>query len=104
MQELLTEEVQHLTSGQVQQTLTTSAIEEQYGTRLASLEQQLEEQRQMLQKQLDTNVRLTTLVERLGDRIEVLEAMDEGIEGQEAFVPPAETSEIAAEGSTLPQP
>ena len=58
----------------------------------------------MFQKQLDTNVRLATLVERLGDRIEVLEAMDEGIEGQEAFVPPAETSEITAEGNTLPRP
>ena len=103
VQELLTEELQRLTSGKLQQTLTASAIEEQYGTRLASLEQRLEEQRQMLQKQLDTNVRLTTLVERLGDRIEVLEAMDEGIEGHEGLVPPEGTSEITAEGSTLPQ-
>ena len=58
----------------------------------------------MLQKQLDTNVRLTTLVERLGNRIEVLEAMDEGSEGQEAFVPPVEPSEITAEGNILPWP
>ena len=30
--------------------------------------------------------------------------MDEGIDGQEAFLPPVETSEITAEGSTLPRP